>query len=831
MAQASVRNIARRSAELAETRVSRIALLAVGAAGLAMPGAAWADCTASGSAVTCTGTSSSYSNSANGITVTVNSGASVQAPLSITGTGGSLINIGTISGSGATATVNYGDGANITNTGTISATGAGASAISVGANATVTEGGAAGTATGSLTSAGAAVNFGVNGTYIQTNGTAAATAGNIVFAVANTGANKATLTNNDIVYGLSGGVSAIGNANITNNGLWTGSFVQSTVSGGSTVSFTNGAAGYFSGTLSSEGATSVVNNATGVNSTTLVNNRMTQLNNSKIGSVDTGASFTNNGNLTLGSVSSPTLFTVFGTFNQSAAGVLNIAIAPAGALTNAAGSTYSQLYATGTGGNITLAGTVNLNVAPGFYATGTTYNVVLADGTITTPAGGVALTGATALPFVSFCPTQNAVTATGTCSSSTKISALTVGSQQALQLTALHTTDYAQSLITANAGANANQLAVARGLNPLIALASAASTGSSSTEAAFLGQIDVLGKSDALNFLTSASPEGYYAYAEGLRDQANAFSRAVDLRMQDQNSNHGEDGWWASAQTQLQLKSATGTHSKSRLIAFTGGYDYSGPHHVFGLAANLSWDSLKYAPGTMSGSNRDMALAAYAGWNEGPLHLTGQVAYNFGHLGATKTMDFLTTTTTTAATSTTAATTTTSTATLANSASASEGLFKATATAGFQLKSGSFQLEPFVGVDFMHGQVNGFTETSAQLSASQLTVNAIKANRTDLLAGFSLSRTKGEFRPYLRVTYRDRLSGSGSDVTAAFDGLTGAANSFTVTANPAAKGEIDTNAGINWVFDDAGSLFLGYQNTLRNGQHSHGINLGIRIEF
>ena len=131
----------------------------------------------------------------------------------------------------------------------------------------------------------------------------------------------------------------------------------------------------------------------------------------------------------------------------------------------------------------------------------------------------------------------------------------------------------------------------------------------------------------------------------------------------------------------------------------------------------------------------------------------------------------------------------------------------------------------------MHGQVNGFTETSAQLSASQLTVNAIKANRTDLLAGFSLSRTKGEFRPYLRVTYRDRLSGSGSDVTAAFDGLTGAANSFTVTANPAAKGEIDTNAGINWVFDDAGSLFLGYQNTLRNGQHSHGINLGIRIEF
>ena len=840
MAQASVRtpavrNMVQRSAAIAQTRVSRIALLALGAAAIAMPGAAWAQCTptvpAAGGSVTCTGTASSYSTSVNGVAVTVASGASVQAPLSITGSGGSLINIGTISGSGATATVNYGDGANITNTGTITATGAGAAAISVGANSTVTEGGAAGTITGTLTAAtgSAAVQFGTNGTYIQTNSTAGVTTGNIVFGT-NTGTNKGTFTNNDIVYGLSGSVTATGNVSVTNNGLWTGSFSQLT-STGSTVSFTNGATGNFTGTLFTQDNTTVVNNATGVNATSGANNGMSLFGASSIGTAGAGASFTNNGNLTLGSVSSPTLFTVFGTFNQSATGVLNIAIAPAGSLTNAAGSTYSQLYATGTSGNITLAGTVNLNIAPGFYATGTTYNVVLADGTITTPAGGVALTGATALPFVSFCPTQNANTATGACSSSATISALTVGSQQALQLTALHTVDYAQSLIAANAGANANQLAVARGLNPLIALASAASTGSSSNEAAFLGQVDVLGNSDALNFLTSASPQGYYAYAESLRDQANAFSRAIDLRMQDQNSNHDEDGWWASTQAQFQLHSATGTNTKSRLIAFTGGYDYSGPNHVYGIAANISWNSLSYAPGTMSGSNRDMALAAYSGWNFGPLHLTGQLAYNYGHLSATKTMDFLTTTTTTAATSTTAATTTTSTATSTNKASAGEGLFKATGTAGFQLKSGSFQLEPFVGIDFMRGQVNSFTETSSQYAASALTVNPISADRTDLLAGVSLSRAKGEFRPYLRVMYRERLSGAGSNVTAAFDGLTGASNSFTVTANPTAKGEIDTNAGINWVFDDAGSLFLGYENTLRNGMHSHGINLGIRIEF
>ena len=177
MAQPSVRtpllqNIARRSAVLTRGRVSRNALIALGAAGLAMPGAAWAQCTLSGSTVNCTGTASSYSNTSNGITVNVASGASVQAPLAITGSGGILNNAGTISGSGSYATASFGNGANITNTGTITSTGsaAGSAAISVGTNSTVTEGAASGTAAGTLTAVTGtpAVTFGTNGTFVQT---------------------------------------------------------------------------------------------------------------------------------------------------------------------------------------------------------------------------------------------------------------------------------------------------------------------------------------------------------------------------------------------------------------------------------------------------------------------------------------------------------------------------------------------------------------------------------------------------------------------------------------------------------------------------------------
>jgi uncharacterized protein with beta-barrel porin domain len=99
-----------------------------------------------------------------------------------------------------------------------------------------------------------------------------------------------------------------------------------------------------------------------------------------------------------------------------------------------------------------------------------------------------------------------------------------------------------------------------------------------------------------------------------------------------------------------------------------------------------------------------------------------------------------------------------------------------------------------------------------------------------LLAGLSLTRSSGKLRPYLRATYRSEIGNSGADtVSAYFDGNT--ATAFTVAGVPAAKHEEDINAGLNWVFEDAGSLFVGYQGMLRSGFSSHGINLGIRLEF
>ena len=769
---------------------------------------AFAQCTnTTSTTVDCTGTAPSFTNTSANQVVTVESTAAVTAPL-IIGNSGTLNNNGSIAGANAAPVVQFGNNATINNlsTGTISSTGAatGAAAISVGDNSTVTNDG-----TLTATAGYPAVEFGVNGKFVNDAVAPAAVVGDIVFGN-NTGNNRASFTNLNTAFGLTGNVTAGGNVNLDNEGLWTGNFTQTALGG--TVSFINGQTNNSAATIPANftGILAIGDEAVVQNYGTMILSPGSVINSYQGGS---STSFTNSGTLTVGSSAAPTQLVIYGNFAQTAGttanpATLNIAIAPPGALAIAAGSNYSQVYAamtkTGAGGTASLAGVLNLNVQAGFYATGSTYQVVLADNGITVDPA-LKVTGNT-LPFVTFQSLGVVATPTGT-----------APNQQAYEFQAQHTSDYAAALrmagiATTGTRAAGNELTVASGLNPLITLANATPGGA---EAAFLGYVDVLTQSatspQVTAFLDSASPEGYYAYVTALRDQANAFSRVIDKRITDQNSQHDEDGWWLSTQGQFQFNSTGGTyHSKSNLIGISAGYDFSGPHHVLGAALNISWDSLTYGSGSMTGKNRDFAISTYGGWNLGPVHLTGQVAYHFGHLGATKTLDL-------------------GAYSFTSAASASEHLIYGTAKAGVPLITHGIVFEPFVGIDAMKGKVNSFTE-SGTLTAAELTVGSMKADRTELIAGASLTRSHGVFRPYGRVTYRTKLgSSNNANVSAYFDGLSG--DAFTVTANPEGKHEIDADAGINWVFDDAGSLFVGYQGTIREKFQSHGINFGIRIEF
>jgi uncharacterized protein with beta-barrel porin domain len=790
----------------------RVAATTITSTALLLPAAAWAQCSASGSNVTCSGTSTSYTyTGTSAANITVNSGATVTAPITATVSGSTLTNAGTVSNTAAAGGVVLGDNATVTNNGTITSTGttSGATAITVGANSTVTNNG-----TLTATSGTPAVYFnGVGGTFINNTASTAAVTGTIQYGT-NTGSNVAKFYNYNTAYGITGTVTGSGNMYAYNNGIFTGNF-QQTASSGTSVTFVNDTSGTFAGIINTGNVTSLTNNGTmSLYGTTALASQLGTL-------LDGNSTLTNNGTLYIGTQAAPTQVTVYGNVVLNSGSTLNVAIASAGASLPTAGTSYSQLYASnasgslGTGGNITLGGTLNVNVAAGFYSTGSKYNLLVADKAIT---GSFSTVNATTLVTTSTTDSSGVTTTTTSSNPLAFVSFSTGGvvtlssGQQAYQVTATH---LLYSDVIKAAGGSTNQISVAKGLDPLITTATNAVNASTSDPSiTLLSMVDVMDTTQAKVFFDTVSPEGYYGYATALRDQANSFARTVDLRMNDQNSNHPEDGWWMTGQGQFQVggikDTSKGFKTKDNLFGFAAGYDLSGPNHVIGLAFNASFDSLTFGANNLTGTNRDLAIAAYAAQNFGKLRLSGQLAYNYGHLSATHIA-------TIGSYSTTA------------NASASEGLFKATANLGYNIDAGSYKLTPFVGIDFNKGQVNSFTEQNA--GAADLTVGSIKADRTDALAGVSFTRNKGIFRPYARFAYRHKVGGGDNNIiNAYFDGDNTTA--FQVTALATGKSEYDANLGVNWVFDDAGALFVGYQGTMRENKYSaHGINLGIRLEF
>ena len=372
--------------------VRRVAATTISTTALLLPAAAWAQCSASGAnnaTVSCSGTATSYTYTGTApANITVNSGATVTAPLTATVAGSTLTNVGTVANTASAGGIVLGNNATVTNgtvtngtvtTGTITSAGtaSGATAITVGANSTVTNNG-----TLTATAGTPAVNFtGVNGTFVNSRFANAAVQGNIQYG-ANSGASIGTFINNNTAFGITGSVAGSGNLAVTNNGIFTGNILQSSITG-STVTVNNGSAGTFAGIIN----TGDVSNISNAGTMTLYGT--TSLN-SVIGSAQAGAStLTNTGTLAIGNQSSPTQVTVFGNFSQSSAGTLAISIASAGASLPIAGASYSQLYASDAGatlataGNVALAGKLVVNVAAGFYPTNSVYNLILADKTIT----------------------------------------------------------------------------------------------------------------------------------------------------------------------------------------------------------------------------------------------------------------------------------------------------------------------------------------------------------------------------------------------------------------------------------------------------------------
>lgn len=740
--------------------------LAIGLAAAASP--ASATCTAVGLVVTCTGTSGPYVNTASGVTLNAQSGGTVTGPV-VVGDNSTTTNSGTFNGAAGSAALTVGANSSVTNA----------------AGATLTQGGGTAgsegvvlgdystlTNNGTLTAA-AGVNvarFARGGTFINNASAPAAVTGNVVFGPS-LGADVSTFTNLNTAFGFAGNVSASGNFNFNNAGKFTGNVVQQPAGG--TVNITNQTGGTFTGLINTGDSTVVTNNGT-----------MTLNGLSVVGSFTAaGTSFTNNNVLNLGSATTIGRLDVNGNFTQAAGGKLGIGIRVPGSAGPIAGTTFSQLHTSGTA---TLAGTLALSVSSGYYPTNSLYNIVVGDNGVT---GSFSTITGNQLTFITFVPVG--------------IVNLT-GSQQAYQLQVQRTTTYAAGIGTTS---TANQLAIATAFQPMVPYAD---THLTSNVAALVGAVDVLTVAQARTFFDTVSPAPYLAYANSMRDHASLFQRQVSLRMFDHNSDHAQKGWWFNFGMGALSGPVTGT-DKTKVTGWNaaGGYDFSGPSYVIGAAAGYARGSLKYAPGSMSGNDSAYQIGAYGQYSMGPLVASVIVDYQFGSLKSTKTI-------------------TVGTASVSALASTKSHLLTARGTLGANVDAGGIAFRPFAGVEVNRGSINGFTETGA--GAANLIVGKIKADRTDLIAGATIARNTGTWRPYVKGTYRTLIGTAPSTaISAQFVDVAG--TGFIVNGRGAGKNEIDVDAGLNWVSDDEGGLFIAYQGTYRNDVTSHGFVAGIRLEF
>lgn len=489
---------------------------------------------------------------------------------------------------------------------------------------------------------------------------------------------------------------------------------------------------------------------------------------------------TNNGTVSPGH--SPGIIAISGSYTQGSSGTYAAEVLANGTSTVTAGVNFDRIAVSGAPGTATLAGTLAVTRNNLLYVAGTNYDIITTTGGIT--GNFTTVTGNVISPFLTL---SNAAANGGG----------VVGNNYRLVVvrSAYNTV-----------ATNPNQVAVANGLTGMIGSGGAAST---------VTQIDNMTAAQAQALFDSASPEPYGAYATALQDQGELFTRQVAQRIADNRGEDGKTGLWINAYGSWANGKDRGDYRVGNDHSTTGGaigVDMSNGSLRFGVAGGYSEDKVTYLGGNSNGKSKSWQVGGYAGYGADKLHVDAQLAYISSDITALKSVaagSGLTLIQGTAAASTNAS------------------LFKGVLTVGYDMGGEKFTFEPYAGIDFASGHVNGFTETG--MGVLNLTVGEIKADRTDLVVGARVAAPMGAVSFYANAAYRYDLNDNPGSVTAYFNGV--AAAPFTVSTIGSGRSVVEADAGISAKVGSTASLFVGYQGSFRNDLDSHGVNGGVRINF
>ena len=490
---------------------------------------------------------------------------------------------------------------------------------------------------------------------------------------------------------------------------------------------------------------------------------------------------TNNGTIAPGH--SPGILAITGSYVQTSTGTYAADVNGNGTSTVVAGVDFDRIAVSGVPGTAALAGTLAVTQNGGQYVTGTTYDIITTTGGISgafTTVTGAAIAGS------AFQSLSN-VTANG-------------GGIQGnnYRLVVIRSAYNAVAL-------NPNQVAVANGLTGIIG-----STGSSAT----VNKIDSMNAAQAQALFQGLNPEPYAAYATALQDQGELFTRQVGQRLAATTGEDAKTGLWVNGYGQWANGKSRDYRfgSDHRVVGGAIGVDFGSGPVRFGVAGGYSEDDVTYLGLNSAGKSKSWQVGGYMGYGSGPLHFNAQAAYITGNITAAKLV---------------AAGAGANLISGTAAADTDGHLFKGIATVGYNIGGSSLTFEPFVGIDFTSGHINGFTETG--MGTLNLTVRDIEAKRTDLVLGARFAAPTGSIVPYANVTYRYNLDDNPTVVTGFFNGISTAP--FTVSAIGSGRSAFDVDAGISAKIGTGASVFVGYQGTFRNDLDSHGVNGGLRVSF
>ncbi len=765
-----------------------------------------------GNAVSLSAASSGSFNTAGGTTLTLNGG--------ITGAG-SLVKLGT--GTLVLGAPNSYTGGTTVSAGTLQGVAGSGIQGNVINNATVVLTGAFNVYNGNMSGTGDVViqgTVGLAGTNTYA-GTTTVAAGNLLGALSPNGlsANSTHIINGalgDLVGGFNGNqaigaLSGSGTVQTAGNTLTTGGNNASTTFSGQFLAGSGSVTKVGTGTFTLTGTGSSLSGNLGVNAGTLdldgtltsatttvasgatlsVDGTLT----SPTVTVDVGGRLiggmgttpgnivgdvTNNGTVSPGH--SPGILAISGSYTQTSTGTYAAEVLANGTSTVVAGVDFDRIAVSGAPGTASLAGTLALTKNGNLYVAGTAFDII-------TTTGGI---------------TGNFATVTGT-----NISAFLNLSNAAANGGGVQGNNYRVVVVRTaynTAAANPNQVAVANGLTGIIGSSGAAST---------INKIDNMTGAQAQALFAGLNPEPYAAYATSVQDQGNLFTRQVGNRLATNRGEESQTGLWITGYGSWGDGKSRGDYrfgNDHSITGFAVGVDFGSDSVHFGVAGGYSEDKVTFLQGNSTGKNTSWQIGGYIGYSNDALHIDGQVAYISGDITASKVVN--------AGSGLTLIQGTAGVDTKAN-------LFKGVLTVGYDFGGEKFTFQPYVGIDFSTGKVDGFQESG--MGVLDLTIADIDADRTDLVIGARMAAPMGSVSPFVNASYRYDLKDRQAVVTGYFNGVSSAP--FTVAAIGSGRSAFEVDAGLSAEIGSTAGLFVAYQGSFRNDRDSHGVSAGLRLSF